>query len=649
MSLTLSVAACVFADAAVAADRWVARLANGEVVHAADIEEWNDPKANPRIAGRGLHDQGNPVVSLIDLESATADRPTTYLEFVGGDRLIGEVVGYRQGSETPYEALPPHLLVRTTADFQPPDFPSDNPTRVTTKWLRKVVWNAVTGTRYVPATAWLSSGGQVAFRGLRWTDQGIALLTESGLRSYSFAELAELHLPQSDAWAAYEDQLATLTPKLESKLLQIESRDGGRLTTSMERFQARHWGDKKRPESWLQIVQPAWSLNALWVRFSTVAGWLWFNPAEPPLSWCDPSRVEHQAVFGGGWSWQRDRSSIGERFLIVDQHFQRGFGVHGSTDLTFALPTYARDVRTRCGLDIAAADGGCVKLSVIASDGREQFATDPLIGSTRVLDTNWLPVAATGTDTPPSITFRSDMLAKDSPRGTDPFDIRDVVDWVDPQVRLDRDVLLSRITQGDIERLPGLQGWTHLNNNADLETRVWFDESESRDPQYRLLWSTKHPYALFSRSLRVTATDRWISLIASRFEKSSQPTQLQLKIDGQSAGEFEVPIRYGPIDPLPITVPLPPGPARTVHLELTVYSPGPDCWWDWRGVMASADLPGIMTLYDESATDLLAEAGDRLHADGSAPFAGRQSLRVEVGRVDLPQVETLTAPIVDLP
>lgn len=645
------IAALCLAPAASAADRWVGRLANGEVVRAAEITEWNDPKSNPQLAGRVLLDPGNPVLQLLDTQATSVVQPTTFVEFFGGDRLAGEVVGAGNGNESPFETLPPHLLLRPSADYQPPDYASDQPLRIASKWIRRIAWNGMPGRRYAASTAWLSGGGQVVFRSLRWNISGVTLLTDSGLRTFSYSDLAEIHLPRQEEWSVYVDQVAALSPRLSSKLVQLELLDGSRLTTSMERLQPRHWGDKKLPASWLQIVQPAWALEALWVRFPAVIGWSWFDPAEPPLSWCDPIRVERQSVFGGSWQWHRDRSSLGGRLVVANEFYQRGFGVHGSTDLTFALPPFAREIRTRCGLDHAAGVGGCVKLSIVAGDGHEQFATDPLIGSTRLLDSNWLPVASTSPDLPPTVTFRSDMLAKDPPRGTDPFDILDVVDWVEPQVRLDRDQLLARIGGGAADRVAGLQGWKFIHpDESFIETRNWLDDTESRAPQFRQLWSSTRPYVLLTRSLKVAAADRWVSLIASRFEKSSSPTLLQLKIDGRSAGEFELPLRQGPIDPMPLSVPLAPGPARTVQLEVTVYPPAPDSWWDWRGVIATPDLPGIKTLYDETTTEFHADpAGHQLHPDGAAPFAGRQSLRVEPGRVDIPQVDALTSSIVDLP
>ncbi len=291
-----------------AADRWYGRLANGEVVTAAEVADWHEPTSTATAAGRRLLDDANPFVYLADLQATTSTAPGAYVELVGGDRLASEVLAYRTGGESLYESAPPHLLVQTVADYTPPDGGGRRQLRIDSRWVRKIVRESLSGTRYLPATVWFHGGGRVAYRSLRWSETGVTLLTDAGLRSFSFPEVAEIHLPQVDEWQAYAEQVALLSPELTSRLVQLDLADGSRLTTSQERFQARHWGDRKRTEAWLQLVQPAWALDPLWVRFATVAAWNWFDPLEPPLSWSEPREVARDPVFGGSWQWQRDRN-----------------------------------------------------------------------------------------------------------------------------------------------------------------------------------------------------------------------------------------------------------------------------------------------------------------------------------------------------
>lgn len=633
---------------AVADDRWEGRLADGGVVKAESLVDWFEPTAVPTIAGRQVFDPGNPFVSLVDLQTQSAS-PAAYVEFVGGDRLAGEVLAYRAGAASPYEAAVPHLLVRSLSQYTAPEDGTQQPLRVSLRWVRRVVLQSLGDISYVPATVWLRGGGQLPYRSLRWNSDGVTLLTDEGQRSFPLLDLAEIHLPLADDWTAYVEQIALLMPRLDARMMQLDLQDGGRLTTSMERFQARHWGDRKRQDSWLQLIQPAWALDALWVRFPAIAGWRWFPATEPPLSWARPVAVQHDSVFGGSWTWQVDRNSLKQPLTLGQQRRSRGFGVHGSTDLTFELPRFARELRSVCGLDASAGTGGSVQLAILGPDGKSLFQSEPLIGSSRVLDTGWL--ALNLSESSRRVTLRSDMLRDNAPRGADPFDIRDLVGWGDVTLQLDRDQLLAEIADRRDALTWNPLGWTlSAEDRAAVRWRNWLDTTHAQLPQYRTLWSTTRPYTVLNRSVRVSAADRWLSLVCARFEGSSEPTQLQLKIDGRSAGEYEIPVRQGPIDPLPISVPLPEGPARTIELQVVVYAPSPDCWWEWRAAVATPERPGIRLIYDEGRPDWLPlAAGDLVQIDPEQAFAGRDSIRLNTGRLEVPQDEALTAAIAELP
>lgn len=631
-----------------AEDRWEGRLADGSLVKAESIADWFEPTAVPTVASRQVFDAGNPFVSLVDLQSQVAT-PAAYVEFVGGDRLAGEVQAARTGAASPYETAVPHLLVRSLSQFAAPEDGTQQPLRVSLRWVRRVVLQALGEIPYTPATVWLRGGGQLPYRSLRWNGDGVTVLTDEGQRSFPLLDLAEIHLPPADDWTAYVEQLTLLTPQLESRIMQLDLVDGCRFTTSLERFQARHWGDRKRSESWLQLVQPAWALDALWVRFPAIAGWRWFPATEPPLSWARPAAIQRDAVFGGSWTWQVDRNALKQPLTLGQQRRSRGFGVHGSTDLTFELPHFARELRAVCGLDAAAGAGGSVQLSVLGPDGTARFQTDPLIGSSRVLDTGWLTLNLSGNSR--RFTLRSDMLRDNAPRGADPFDIRDIVGWGDVVLKLDRETLLADMTERRDPLTWNALGWNlAAEDRAAIHWRNWLDTTHSQFPQYRTLWSTTRPFAVLNRSVRVAAADRWLSLVVARFEGNSEATQIQIKIDGRSAGEFEIPVRQGPIDPLPITVPLPTGPARSVELQVVVYAPSADCWWEWRAAVPTPERPGIRMIYDEGKPDWLpVAANDLAQIDTEQAFAGRDSIRLNAGRVEVPHADPLTASIAELP
>lgn len=636
-------------------ERWQVRFEDGAELRVNDLGEWNEPDSTPIANGRSLlatSESSPPVSSLMDLQGTLRELASSFVEFHGGDRLSGTVIREIPATAARFESAPSSLEIQPHSNLSAPEDLSNSPVRVSTRWLRKVVWKNLSENRYLPSTAWLREGGKIPFRNLRWTSQGILLLTETGLRSFNFSELAEIHFPTADPWGIYEEQLALLDPHLQSRLVQIDLRDGSRFTTSMARFQSRHWGDRKRPEAWLQLIQPAWSLDPLWVRFTTAHAWYWFDPAEPPLSWADPADFQHEAIFGESWSWQRNRNTLGGPLTVASNRYGRGFGVHGTTRLTIPLPPETVAVQARCGLDRLAGGGGSASAAIVSSTGETLFATEPLVGTGRVIDSGWLPISAQEKATP-VISLTTDMLSKTSPLGADPFDIRDLVNWLEPRLRMDRSALQARLA-AKTEVLPViLPFWQRTTmvwpRQSDLQFRNWLDESDHRFPCYRVLISASQPFLQFRKSLKVSSDDRWLSLVISRFANSSKPGSVQIHLDGRSCGEFEIPLRQGPIDPLPITVPLEPGADRTVEVTITVYQSDAESWWDFRSLVATADWPGIQVFYDENGSRLLKGVGEAgLQTDTTAPLSGQEALHWK-GVVDVPRLFDEEIPLVDWP
>uniref|UniRef100_A0A7C2K048 Glycosyl hydrolase family 98 putative carbohydrate-binding module domain-containing protein n=1 Tax=Schlesneria paludicola TaxID=360056 RepID=A0A7C2K048_9PLAN len=629
-----------------AQDRFLAEFADGTRHTGAELHEWHSPEAHPQLAGRPLLDPGNPARWLMDRTQTVDIPPAMFVEFQTGDRVAGEVQGYRAAPDSLYEQLPPHLLVRPATELQPPDEQQPAAIRVAVDAVRRVVWERRGRDDWDPGHVFLRNGGRLAFRSLRWTAEGVAVLLDEGVRSLSWIELAEVHLPRRDPQRSYVDQLAVLAPSLAGRLVQLELNDGSVVTTSTERFQARHWGDRNRPAAWLQLVQPAWSLDPLWIRLPTVITWRWFLPDQPPLSLFPPIEVQREAVFGNSWTWQRDRNTQRQRLQVGEQMYGYGFGVHATTALSFDLPPLAREFRTRCGLDAAAGSGGCVVASVTQREGRSLFQTEPLVGSRNVADSGWQPLQS-GADQPPRLTLRMDMVRDSRPNGADPFDIRDLADWLEPTLRLDRTGLAEEVSKAAPMTVPGLAGWTRVGTAA-VSVRNHLDETDSRDVRYRQVIGISQP-TTFSRSVPVTAEQRWLSFVLSRFGDASPKLSVQVNLDGQSAGEFEVPVRQGPIDPDPITVPLPEGPDRRVNVEVAVLPSDPQARLEWRGLAATAERPGIRTLYEDDADALLAGQPAGLSAVTDGVYSGQRSLRLSAGRVAWPQLAEPGLPVVELP
>ena len=635
----------------VAAERYAAMFADGSRAEEAEVRDWNEPASTARIGGKMLFDPNVPIRWILDRQQPSASVPAASLEFDGGDRLAGEVIGFSPGRENPYESTLPHLLVKPTAEVQPADVTAPAVLRVTTEWLRRIVWVPVSPLPLQPGTAWLRTGVSVSFRSLRWSPRGITLLTSEGVKELEFSDLAEIHLPERNPWNSYYEQLAHLSPQLKSRLLQLHTTEGSVWTTSTERFQARHHGDRNRPEQWYQLIQPAWSLDSIWLRYRTIRHWRSFAPHEVPLSLILPRKVTHQATFGGMWDYQRDRNVQSGPLRSLDAEFGWGFGVQGTSELEFQYPASARGFRTRFGLDGAVKEGGCVNVEVTVGKQQIVLRHAALIGSAFVGEAVCQALPS-GQDEERILSLRTDMAHADRPAGADPFDIRDLLNWYEPELQLDTAALNSEVAARRAARLPGLIGWTiSPEDSRSMVVSNTTNAFDSRDPHYRLTARSTDSFYTLSRNLKVGLADRWLVLVASRFPENTSPTAIQIRVDGRVMGEFDVPIRQSMTDPEPMLIPIDRFQGMTVTIELVVYPSDDKSWVDWRGVTLTQERPGLLPLFedDEKFAPLLNQGMGRFVIDTEQPFSGLRSLKVTPPSAENPSIPGLQAAIFEHP
>ncbi|MBS0206067.1 MAG: hypothetical protein JSS49_24505 [Planctomycetes bacterium] len=633
-----------------AADRYAAMFSDGTRVQEAEVREWFEPTSAAKIGGKVLFDPGNPVRWIIDRDQPVATEAAMYVEFQGGDRLAGEVTAFQPDSGNTYEHQPAHLLISPLAELQPHDDPQQGVLRVGIDWLRRVVWQRSAIDDYRPNTVWLRSGAMQTFRTLRWSEFSVTLLTTDGIKELPFADIAEIHFPRQDAWNAYYEQLATLTPQLKSRLIQLETIDGSRWTTSIERFQARHHGDRNRPEQWFQLIQPAWSLDPIWLRYRTIRVWHCHAPTDVPLSNLLPTDVKRQAVFGSGWTWRTNQNVQRGPLQSATQEFGWGFGVQASCDLTFEWPETAREWRTQFGLDRTAGSGGFARLSFTVGNGQAIGPQPNLQGSQTVGDTGWLALPALPSDQR-RLQLRADMAHVDRPPEADPFDVRDAVNWYEPEIRLDPAALAAEVSGRLLARISGLHGWAATPGDIhSLKLTNFLDVTYARDPNYRLVAGTSDRFYTVSRKLKVGPHQRWLSFAVTRFADAT-PTSIQVRLDDRSLGEFEVPIRTGVSDPDPILLPVHEFQGKTVSLELVVFPTDEKSLVDWRGTALTAERPGLLTIFedDPAFASQLNRGMGQVEITDEKPFSGNVSLKVTPDAGDNSRIEGLEATVTDQP
>ena len=144
--------------------------------------------------------------------------------------------------------------------------PSRARIRVVTDFVERIVWSGSRHWPYQPGTLFYSDGRLATFRSLRWSEAPRDLLGEQGLATVPLAEIAELHLPLRDAWDVMRGEWQSWSPTGQSRLIHLQTPEGLKLIASAERLKTRALGEVAQPDNWTHVVQPAWSLDALFLK-----------------------------------------------------------------------------------------------------------------------------------------------------------------------------------------------------------------------------------------------------------------------------------------------------------------------------------------------------------------------------------------------
>ena len=211
LGFTLSASADVFEPK----QRFLGMRNNGARVNDERVTEWHDQTAVPKLAGQPIFDPANPFRWLIDQAVPMPASPDAFVEFQGGDCLPGRVVDFVPAESDSFEAHGELLVVEPLMSIDLPGKPTTPFIRIDTRWLRRVVFQkrSTNPQRYRPGTVFLHDGSQLAFRVVRWSEAALSILTENGVQTLLFSQVAELHMPTTNPWDVYFEQLATLSPE----------------------------------------------------------------------------------------------------------------------------------------------------------------------------------------------------------------------------------------------------------------------------------------------------------------------------------------------------------------------------------------------------------------------------------------------------
>ncbi len=363
-----------------------------------------------------------------------ANAAGSLFEFQNGDRLWGTYSGPAAASSQAGRVVPAQLLIRPPLEF----FRDPEKTvGVAVDWLRRVVFEpSAVARRCPPRTVLCRDGRQFTFRALRWTGDGVSLLTEEGIRRLSINELAEICMDPLETWEAYYRELAAIDSNGDAGILRIETTQGMVFTTSSSRSSPCRDEDRAVPSR--VFLQPVWSLAPFPVPWASVRT-QWNAAADVvPLSRIAPEQVVQRGALGSSWHWQADRNVAGGDLQSGGRRFLWGFGVHAPNALVFRLPPCARAFRSTIGIDASMGDAGCVVARIYANEveGIPLYQSKPLCGSTATESCGELSLVK-GNQPAQRLVLMVDDPGGTRPAGTAPLDIGDHVNWLEPVLLLD--------------------------------------------------------------------------------------------------------------------------------------------------------------------------------------------------------------------
>jgi len=344
--------------------------------------------------------------------------------------------------------------------------------------------------------------------------------------------------------------------------------------------------------SWRHIIQPAWSLDPLWVPFGKISTRWSFPPDRVPLSRIHPA----SSVSPPLQPWSLNRNSHGGLLCSGRREHGWGFGVHAYSELAFALPPSATSFRSGLGLDDSVDTGGCVRAQVLlesAAGEKPLYSSGLLIGSQKTVDTGSIAIPSSA-DRARKLVLQADTAHRDRPPGADPLNIRDKLNWLGPVIGLDSTELRDAVNGETVDKQHVWRGWSvklDKRGQYDWVGRFRKNRSTARGEFSRMIRTEKYPLVL-SRTVTVGPGDNWLIVDAEELSDNgtSGPAKLSVRIDGKKTEPPATPARMAWWNGnAPTAFPLEQYRRRKVTLELIQPAGGGPV--SWKSLGMSKELP----------------------------------------------------------
>ena len=344
--------------------------------------------------------------------------------------------------------------------------------------------------------------------------------------------------------------------------------------------------------TWYHVIQPVWSVDVLWVPFGSIHMRWSYAPGQVPLSRVYPTSAVSPVLL----PWHVNRNSAGQPLRSGGRQYSWGFGVHAHSELSFTLPQCANSFHSRIGLDHIVHTGGCVRARVFlgATTAKPLYTSGLLIGSKKTVDTGRIAIGSAAKG-PKRLILQADAAHHGRPGGSDPLNIRDKLDWLDPVIGFDAAGLQDAVHRHAVRQLRAWKGWTVKFDPRGSYT--WTSHFLRAKPPARgrfltMIRAEKHPL-VFSREITVGSGDNWLTVDVGVFaaDDTFGPKAIALRIDKKEIKPEPTPVRQEWQNRnAPPTFAIGPYRRKKVTLELTQPPGGAGLYWHRVGI--SEELPG---------------------------------------------------------
>jgi hypothetical protein len=183
-----------------------------------------------------------------------------------------------------------------------------------------------------------------------------------------------------------------------------------------------------------------------------------------------------------------------------------------------------------------------------------------------------------------SLRLTADAEPRERPTGADPFDIRDIFNWLEPVVELAPADLRREIEPHHFGAQPLLASWTP----DPAEAPNWrlinrFDDAEAGTPVFRQLLSIDAPIT-FSRRFTVDVKRSIALLQFGRPGNASAQSKFEISVNGRRVLRDSLPGPTPSPEPLQVLVPLKTAAGKPIDLTLRLDPAGRPALIDWRGL-----------------------------------------------------------------